>query len=122
MKIEDELYPAEYYHPPATLQASDYVEKLMELKKRGDNIRGIDDVLDLFKDLKAGHARAWDVMHALPHGDDSTYRDWLAWRVVSEAIQYFSRMWRHDSCFLRYYDEYRMYVDEGIRTHTRWKL
>lgn len=114
---QDEMYLSEYYQTPTFLKATDYVEKLQELQKRGDNVSGLPEVLDLFNDLKSGHDRAWDVMHSTPTADHTTYRDWLAWRVVSEAIQYFSRMWRTDPLFLQYYKEYSRYADEGIRSH-----
>ena len=117
-----ELYSAEYYQTPTTLTAADYVEKLRGLQERGDNVPGMPEVLDLFTDLKDGHDRAWDVMHSTPTSDHTTYRDWLAWRVVAEAIQYFSRLWRHDACFLRYYEEYRLFVDDGIRSHEQGLL
>ena len=102
-----------------TLTAADYVGKLLELQKRGDEVPGM--VLDLFKDPH-GQDRAWDVMHSIPYGHAKTYREWLARRVVSEAIQYFSSLWRDDACFLRYYEEYRLLVEEGIRSHKRWKV
>ena len=101
------------------LTASDYVEHLLELQKRGDEVPGM--VLDLFNDPN-GQDRAWDVMHSIPYGHAETYRDWLARRVVSEAIQYFSSLWRDDACFLRYCEEYRKFADEGIRSHKRWKV
>ena len=119
---QKEMHPSEYYQTPTMLTSEDYVEKLLELQKRGDNVPGILDVLALFKDLRSGHERAWDVMHSIPHEHAETYRDWLAWRVVSEAIQYFSRLWRDDASFLQYYEEYRKFVDEGVRSHKRWTM
>jgi len=121
LPIQDEIYPPDYYTPPATITSKEYVEKLHELQKRGDTA-GVDEVLGLFADLKAGHDNAWEVMHALPTRDTEGYRDWLAWRVLAEAIQYFSRMWRHDALFLKYFEEYRSFVDEGIRSHKPWKM
>lgn len=114
---QDEIYPSDYYQTPTTLTAADYVEKLQELQKQGDNLQGLPEVIGLFSDLKDGHERAWDVMHDTPTVDRTTYRDWLAWRVMSEAIQYFSRMWRTDSLFLQYYEEYRLFVEDGIKLH-----
>ena len=119
---QKEMYPSEFYQTPTTLTAADYIGKLRDLQKRGDNVPGMPEVLDLFKDLKSGHDKAWDVMHAIPHENSETYRDWLAWRVMHMAIQYFSRLWRHDSHLLKYYEEYRLYADDGIRSHKRWKV
>ena len=103
------------------LEPADYVKHLLELQKRGDEVPGIVEVLGLFNDPH-GQDRAWDVMHSIPYGHAATYRQWLARRVVSEAIQYFSPLWRDDACFLRYYEEYRLLVEEDIRSHKRWKL
>ena len=109
--IGAELHPSEYYQTPTTLTAKDYVVMLKEVKDHGDLPDLVDDTLTLFKNLEEGEKHAYDFMResTIPTHNRG-FRRWLAGRVIYQAINYFSRLWREDKDTIERFEQYKTYL------------
>ena len=110
-RTEAELHPSAWYQTPTTITAKDYVAMLKEVKAHGDLPDLVDDTLSLFKNLEEGEKHAYDFMRestTLSH--NRSFRRWLAWRVVHQAVEYFSRFWRADNVITEYFENYTLYL------------
>ena len=109
--MKEDEHPSSYYQTPTTLTAKDYVAILEAVKTNGDFVEKADEILSLFRDLKEGHKRAYDIMNGWAISNTKrSFRMWLARRVLHIAIQYFSRLWRSDKDLIEYFENYKLYL------------
>lgn len=109
--IGAELHPSEYYQTPTALTAKDYVVMLKEVKAHGDLPDLVDGTLALFKNLEEGEKHAYEFMRqsTIP-SHNRVFRRWLAGRVIYQAINYFSRLWREDKDTIERFEQYKTYL------------
>ena len=114
--VKEELHPSTWYQTPTTLTAKDHVAMLKEVKAHGDLSDLVDGTLALFKNLEEGEKHAYDFMResAIPTHNRS-FRRWLAGRVIHQAINYFSRLWREDKDIIEYFEQYKTYLEFEAR-------
>jgi len=109
--MNKDIHPSSYYQTPTTLMAKDYVAMIETVKGNGDFVEMADELLSLFRDLKEGHKRAYDIMNGWDTSNiKMSFRLWLAWRILHVAVQYFSRLWRTDKDLIEYFEQYKIYL------------
>lgn len=110
-EIEVERHPSAYYQTPTTITAKDYVVMLKTVKDHGDLVDLVDGTLALFKNLEEGEKHAYDfIQEAAIPSHNRVFRRWLGGRVIYQAIQYFSRLWRTDKEMIEYFEQYKTYL------------
>lgn len=108
----EDIHPSSYYQTPTTLTAKDYISILESIKQQGDLPVLVEGTLALFKNIEDGHKHAFDFLNNLDISNSNrSFRGWLAYRVIIQAINYFSRLWRTDKDLIEYFEDYKLYLE-----------
>ena len=106
---EEENHSIKYYQSPTFLTATDYIRMLEHIKTNGDCSDVVEGTLSLFKNIEDGYKYAYDFLSEVDT-QNLSFRGWLAWRVIYQAINYFSRLWRADKDIAKYFEDYILYL------------